>query len=352
MSTMKKLPPLLLECGVAGFFTFEVFKQDEDGDEIAGTRRKVAEFKNLITNTGLNCILSKEVSGRNAYGYSCSIGSGNQTPTFTDSQLQAYLVDVGNNTSGNSGKPYDLQSTGYAPDLSYSWCRMVFRFADGLAAYNNIQEVGIFASGRSGSPSRPNVLCSRALILDSGGNPTSIAIQPDETLDIYYEIRFYPPAGVTGTITLNGVSYDYDLRPIDFQDSQYSAWRTGVYSTDTLVALDTGIQGQQRWSSYYQTSVFASPNQTLYPKEQNASAIWGNVENAQAWSLKPYVDGSFTRTGTILFNLQQGNVPGGVGSLFFSCGLGGYKLTFTSGKVPKTNQLKWSQGIIFTVARR
>lgn len=352
MNMMKKPEPLLLECGIAGYFTFEAFKQDADGNEIAGTRRKVAEFKNLITNTGLNCLLSKDISGRNTYGYNCAIGSGNQTPTVTDTALQSFLVYVGQGTSGNSGKPYDLQTSGYAADSSYTWRRWVFRFADGLAAYNNIQEVGIFAAGMASSPTRPNIMCSRALILDSGGNPTSIAIQPDETLDIYYEIRYYPPAEVTGSITLNGVSYDYNIRPIDFLPAQYNAWQTGTGDTGGMTALDTSIMGQQRWSSYYQTSVFASPVQTLYPKEQNASAIWGNVENAQSWTLKPYVDNSFTRTGTILFNLPQGNVPGGVGSLFISAGLGGYKITFTNAKVPKTNQFKWSQDVIFTVARR
>lgn len=353
MNMLVKPEPIQIECGIAGYFTFEAFKADNNGNEIPGTRRKVAEFKNLITNTGLNAMLDRS-SGKQYYGYNCAIGSGNTPPTVTDSALQSFLVYVGSGSSGNSGKPTALQSRGYAADGTYSYYRYCFRFADGLAAYNNIQEVGIFAQGTGGSPVRPNVLCSRALILDGNGNPTSIAIQSDETLDIYYEIRFYPPStDVVGSITLNGVNYPYNIRPIDFLLSQWSAWDTGIADTAGLYGLDTSLPGQNRWSnSYYSYGILASENQTLYPKEQSAYSIWGNTSNPESWTLKAYVANSFTRTGTMLFNLTNGNFTNGIGSVFFSCGLGGYKLTFTGARVPKTNQLKWTQDFVFTVARR
>ncbi|QYW02130.1 tail fiber [Stenotrophomonas phage Sonora] len=353
MSMLMQIPPVKLELGVAGYFIFEKFKSDANGDEIPGTRERLAEFKNLITNTGLNAIFTSETTANQYFGYSCAIGSGNNPPAVTNTDLQSYLIYVADDTSGNSGKPSALQTSGYAPDNTYVWRRWCFRFADGLAAFNNIQEVGIYARGRAGSPQRPNVLCSRALILDSGGNPTSISILPDETLDIYYEFRFYPPADVTGTITLNGVDYPYNIRPIDFNNDTWNAWGYGTSTASGLRGIRNDLQGGSYWAGNTSSAAFyASANQTLYPKEQRADSVWGATYGAAVATRSTYVTDSFTRTITIPMSLTECNVPGGVGSLFYSTGIGAYKITFTGAKVPKTASFKWTQAFVFTIARR
>ena len=68
----------------------------------------------------------------------------------------------------------------------------------------------------------------RALILDGGGSPTTLTILSDETLDVTYTIRVYPPTtDVTGSITLDGVSYGYTIRPCNVSTSG-----TGSYYWD------------------------------------------------------------------------------------------------------------------------
>lgn len=347
--------PIKIEAEVEGYFTFYAYKRDSRGREIRGTRRKLAEFKNLITNTGLNALLTPDVSDNQDFGFWCAIGSGNQTPTVTDTQLQSYLQHVGANSSGNNGKPSELYTRGYAPDLSYTFYRWGFRFADGYAAFNNIQEVAIYSRGTETTPPyRPNVMGSRALILDQVGQPTSIAVQPDETLDIYYEIRFYPPTDdVTGSIVLNGVSYPYTIRPIDYNATQYNAWCDAVGNSSGLLGFFRNNLSSAAWASnYYGYNVYVLGDQNLYPRSQIASSLGSSNEAPQSVTKKTYVANSFQRAATILFNLQHGNIAGGIGSLLVSTYLGAYKITFTGAKVPKNNNFKWSQDVVVSLTRR
>ena len=85
-----------------------------------------------------------------------------------------------------------------------------YHFAIGAAA-GNLSELGV------GWASSGTTLFSRALILDSGGTPTTITVLSDEYLYVTYEHRFYPSeTDATGSIVFTGNiggTYTYTLRP-------------------------------------------------------------------------------------------------------------------------------------------
>jgi hypothetical protein len=185
------LPPY----AVAGYFTLDARKVDDNG-RIISTRRLAGPFKNIETDTGLDRM------GANADWLTyCQVGTGNTAPSASDTSLAAFLVSSGDHPSGLSSRG----AQGSAP--YYAWHRIVYRFGTGVAA-GNIAEVGIgWVPSGSG-------LYSRALILDSGGSPTTITVQADEVLDVTYEWRVYPPTSdvVDTDFDVGGVLHDITVR--------------------------------------------------------------------------------------------------------------------------------------------
>ena len=154
-------------------------------------------FDNLITNTGLNSFL-----GANNPIQSVVVGSGNSTPLITNTALDTLVADSGSIGIVNYGI-YE-----YSTGLWCLYANYYKQFDEGEAA-GNLQEVGIYDSN--------DALTSRALILDSGGSPTSLTIASNEFLTVYYSLRKYPKlTKTTGNVTFTGSkggSYDYEVLP-------------------------------------------------------------------------------------------------------------------------------------------
>lgn len=169
------------------------------------------KFKNLITNLGMNRWGGH--SGTPPYRY-CHVGVGTATPNVTDTQLATF---VASSASGGSDTTSSLSESPY-----YSQRIITYIFAEG--AYDgNLTEIGVAAGTSSDSG-----LFSRALILDSEGNPTSFPIASDEQLVAYYIIRVYPPlSDATGTVTISGADYGYTARAIRVTDPFYWAAPAG-----------------------------------------------------------------------------------------------------------------------------
>lgn len=149
-------------------------------------KRDTGWFRNIITDGGLNRL------GTGAAGGTCVIGTGTATPAATDSALQNLSASTTNINQ------YQMSNSG-APDYAHFWTR-TFRFALG-ALNGNYTEVGVGWATSS--------LFSRALILDGGGNPTTITVLADEQLDVIYQLRTYSPTtDWGGTYTIGGVSTD------------------------------------------------------------------------------------------------------------------------------------------------
>jgi len=281
---MKKEIDIKLE--VAGRFKFEAFKTDKDGEEIAGSRRVLADwFTNLITDNGLDLIGSSS-----SYLQYCQVGSGSGTPANGDTALGTRIAATSTVNATASG------TQGSAPYFCYR--RNTYRFAEGDAA-GNLAEVGV------GAASTAN-LFSRALILDGDGDPTVITVLADETLDVTYELRCYcPTVDWTGTVTISAVDYDITGRAANCTNT--SAWLISQLGVSNSVGFPTVYNGAIG-------AITTTPS--------------GSTASASTVSTAAYSNGTYRRDGTVGWALAAGNVAGGITALMVKFGIGTYQFGF------------------------
>lgn len=261
---------LNLHAQVAGRYKLVKHKVREDGTLY--NTEVVADFPNLITDSGLDRLAAGSIGQATNM---CWVGSGNSAPTVADTALEAPIAATTNVTSssGNNSGPPDY----------YSYGIKVFRFSTGAAA-GNISEVGVGPSGGN--------LFSRALVLDSGGNPTSITVLADEVLDVVYELRVYKLYDDVpwGPITIDGVDYSGIIRPCDVDSN----------------------------SAAFFTTLLGGSGAYLHVYNGNIGTITGQPSGAtvgMAGTPAPYVSGTFYRDITFSAGLTQLNLSGGISAL-------------------------------------
>ena len=246
-----------LNAGVSGRYKL-VTRKVHDLDNAVGE----LEFDNLITDIGL------ERWATNPIGAKCFIGSGNAPPTVNDTALGAQLAA--------STATQNLQNwKAYSAAERWTEATICYRFQPGVTL-NSIAEVGVGWDGG---------LWSRALIRDVNGNPTTIQLLSDEVLDVYYTLRIQFPADVTGSIVLDGVTYDWVLRPADL-----ATWPES-YGYYFYYAFATGGVAK------------ASTDSITQP---NTSPGWAG--GSSTTTVAAYVPGSRKRTMTFLFDLNDANI--------------------------------------------
>lgn len=261
-------------------------------------RGKLAEFPNLITNSGLDLLV---VTG---FMSKCFVGTGSVAPTVDDVQMTTFRAESSEIFSSVYGcatsAPY------------YAFLRNTYRFAAGSAS-GNLSEVGI---GKSVSGTRS--LFSRELIKDSFGNPTTITLLSDEVLEVVYELRHYiPDTDVTGSITFTGNlagTYAYTIRPMAVTNS--SAWNTQNRGYST---------GEPSTAAAYASSIGSITSSPV-----------GNPYNSDGVVISNYISGTYSIQLTYKWSLSNGNVPGGIRSVGFIMGIGSYQIEFNP-PIPKTN---------------
>lgn len=223
-----------IEFGMAGYFKFEAFKSDADGNEIPGSRRVLQDWApNLITNGGLDML---GVSTGANWMNGCHVGSGTTAPANGNTALETFVAGVATtvlDTRGVSGT-----------DPYYGYQRRTYRFAAGTFDSVNLTEVGI-SSGTAGASGSARLisapLFSRSLI--NGG--TGITVLVDESLDVTYEIRRYAPAvDVTGTLSISAVSYNFTVRACNASTLLWWAHSNGPYG----MTESTGTSSAQGYS--------------------------------------------------------------------------------------------------------
>lgn len=186
--------------GLSGFYRMVVSK-DRECKEVT---HDTGWFKNLITNGGLDRFgthgptnssgTDPEDTWRGHALPQFHVGSGNSTPLVTNTALDNLIASV--NTSGPTRA--SNYATGYSEDI-YS-----AQFGEGVAA-GNLSEIGI---------GNTTDLFSRALILDGGGNPTTITVLSNEFLTVYYTLRVNIPQSdqvATVSIDIDGTPTDHTV---------------------------------------------------------------------------------------------------------------------------------------------
>jgi hypothetical protein len=191
---------------LAGFFKIEAIRPD-------GRRRLVADWQpNLITNAGLDGIGWGNKGGyigqEYRWIYWCRLGTGNTEPQYTDTALATHRAEAARISATNGTVEVVPNS------LYYRWQKIVYRFAQG-AASGLISEIGTGMRLGYGS------LSTRALIRDTGGTPTQIAIAVDEQVDVTYEFRTYIDdiTPVDSQALINGVLYDLKAMPCEVMNT-------------------------------------------------------------------------------------------------------------------------------------
>lgn len=297
------MQPLNIETQICGLFRFEKFKTDDEGNEVEGSRRLVADwFPNLILNQGMDLLATSQ----NLFD-ACQVGSGSAAPAVGQTALSARIAGstqrVGATVTTASSAPYYVAYT------------VTYRFDEGAAA-GNISEVGV------GTQATGTNLFSRSLIKDSTGNPTTITILPDESLDVLYQFRYYaPPVDVTGTVVATGNiggTYDFIMRAANV--------------TSTNAAFGWTLPGAQNAVPVNTSGFFAT--------SENIAAITSGPAYSQAAITPPtaaaYTPGSFYIDRIITASAAQANISGGVRSFLLKLGIGTYQIQFDP-NIPKTS---------------
>ena len=267
-----------IQTKLSGFYKLEAVKIK------SGKRRLLADwFPNLITDGGL-----ERIAGHSDWLTYCTVGTGSTTPAFGDSGLASF---VGYNHGGVISTTNGV--TGSSP--YYRWMKKIYRFNPGDAT-GNIAEVGIGWANTNGS------LFSRALILDSGGSPTTITILSDEYLDVTYECRKYLPETDADTyqIDLRSITHDVtggraaEITNTVIWEMPFNAFNAA--NTDCRVYDGTigDIAGYPSGTTYVYTSTY---------------------------SIASYVSGSHEIEWTYSFSLTQGNLTNYISAIMvYMCG--------------------------------
>ena len=279
------------------------------------------EFDNLILDSGLERLGVGWIIDR------CKVGSGNTAPTVADVNLASELAT---STDVRTVTPFITANT------ASRWTEVTtcYRFAAGVGT-GTIAEVGVgWAAG----------LWSRTLIKDGSGVPTTITKLADETLDVYYTLRIQLPASdITGSIVLEGVTYDYILRPANIN--------TYPQTQNAFFGNAFGGYGSTDGSSW-------DASNTSIAAVDSAPGVHGSGSGR---SSAAYTPGSNTRRITYSAGLDAANVAGGFKSIvlpvYGAYGNGqqrwqmGFYVSGVATAVPKTATKIFSIVLDFTWAR-
>lgn len=253
--------------GLKGHWDLEVIHHHD------GTREKI-EFDNLIVDNGLD-LIAKSIGGSGYVINSVAVGTGNNTPSPSDTTLQSPIAITSTLTSQSvsvvsSTAPYIIQNN------------YVFTFAIG-AVVGNITEIAALPSG---SVATSNVF-SRALIQVSG-SPAAIELVDTDQLIATYQLQTIIQADITGTLNVNTdgvvVSRNYTIKPIGMTTDNASPFY-GQKTTIGNKANGSGIA----WKSGLSTNTSLSPV-TSNPYGSN-NGYWDGSDGASV-IVGTYVNGS------------------------------------------------------------
>ena len=258
------------------------------------------EFTNLILNSGLDRM------GTDSFIAGCVLGSASSTPVVTDTSITSILGSsttlqtYGVGTANTSTPPYWC---------SYYW---TYRFIEGKAT-GNISQVAMAYGTVNTTTNAYSGLFSLALVKDVGGTPITITKLADEVLDVTYTLQlFCPSADVTGTISISGVNYDYVARPaFAAYWAAYNPINTSAQVLAYPASSTLGTQLTQPSGSYIQN--------------------YTNTYSA-------YTAGTFYKDLAIYWDLNNGNVSGGIRCIYIDAGSRWqiqYSKTSDSSAIPK-----------------
>ena len=233
------------------------------------------EFDNLILNQGLDVLGGIANKGNNLYD-KCVIGTGTSIPNENQTSLDTYVSSASVSNNYNAVTKIDAEKNIVIVSRMF-----IYKF-ENIGNYN-LTEIGLASTGFNES----NVhMCTRTLFKDSSGESTTISLQADETLSIYYTIyAVYSTLDRTGTINLldgNGGStpYNYLVR-LSGVSTTNTYWGNGMVGTG-LTSSNVGCTSYSSGAVAF-TEIPVTKTHTIYDGGFKTSAYG-------------YLPGSYTRT--------------------------------------------------------
>ena len=249
--------------GVEGFYSGKAIKPGVGVTRSFGIH---APNPNLLTDLGLNAMGTSPALNR------MHLGTGTNPPAESDTALQVFGVNVSNAPTITQGvaseSPY------------FGWQRYTWTSAVG-GATGNWTEIGISNQPTSGN------LRSRALILDSGGNPVAFPVLADEQFQGTYEFRCYAPsADSLSTVSIGPNSYDTVTRALKVTSESNGGWVPAIGAASPLFVPSASASLTRAYTGDL------SPVTGLAPQ----GVLSGNVSSASASTYSEddyYLDTSF-----------------------------------------------------------
>ena len=289
--------------GTAGEFRCVVKRAD------GSTKIDTGYQKNLILNQGLDFFGGNNGSDMMAY---CVIGSGNSQPIYTQNKLDTAITGV---VGSVDSYKYDYDA---ARDGNLYKTNAVYRYSFTGLNNVNISEVGL-ASNYGNTTTY--YLCTRALIKDNQGNPTTITVLSGEILEIYYKLWIvYDVTDKTGTLNLlDGVggstAYNYIARLAGVGGTNIGgSAKYGAYTVGLALSAGAGNNGHFVANGEI-GAITGSPSGT-------SSGYTSYVSTAT------YTPGSYKRQITWSLSISQANFA--IRSAMFYTKMGFWQIRFGS----------------------
>ena len=252
--------------GMTGEFRCVVKKSD------GSIKTDTGYQKNIILDKGLDFFGVGD--GYNMMDY-CVIGSGNSQPSYTQNELDAITayaigVDFSTKYDYDASKDGNLYKTNKVRKYTFNGLNNV-----------NISEVGLASKFSS---SIDYYLCTRALIKDTKGVPTTITVLNGEVLEIYYKLwQVFDTTDKVGTINLldgvgGSVAYNYSSEVV-------------TNTNESINYLGNSAIFNNRWY-------------TLYPSTEVSMAIYSSPYTYQ---YSTYVYGSYKIVVTFSLGIDEAN---------------------------------------------
>lgn len=280
--------------------------------------------KNTVLTSGMY-----EMSQSDGWMLACQVGideTNDPDPSFTS--MPGWVAGTTNNLGSTTG----AQSSA----TYYGWRRTTFRFPIGSVSENtNINRVGVGWGTVSGDN-----LTTLAKTVDIGGTPTAITWKADEYLDITYEFQYHvPTSDVTGTVVVDGVTYDYVVRAMAATSG--SAW--AIHIGNKIEAFSPYVDDWLAYDGDIGATVEDSP-----------SGLVASSDNINSYTIAPLnvkyvdvgmnvgpgtddVDGWSLTTGKLLRSLRIKTTAGWY-QVQFDDQTGGAGAPYNGDGIPKTDQ--------------
>lgn len=264
-------------------------------------------FKNLITDQGLDWFGVFAYTTFNGGGYAtlpgmCTVGTGNTTPSPADTALVAPL-GISNawlNPPGAASPQYTQSYVVGPPDYISAVGTHTFTLG---SIVGNIAEIGLGVQATTGATTLS--LFSRALIVDGGGSPTTIAVTSADQLVVTYELRMYLNLTDTSySVTISGTSYSGVVRRSN----------STTMNATVVVPIDKPNPGIVGYSSPSITFYNGTIGAVTGVPSGTASSTYSNAPQPS------YTSGTYTKSYTFSFSTAQGNLSGGISAFVFKIG--------------------------------